>query len=364
MSQSTNYIFIDNLRYWSITLIVFGHSDVLSHIGGYWLQDFDVSFMFYVLSKFDLTCMFIISGFLLPKTSSLKEYQYLFRRMQRIVPAWLFWVMAIFIMYRGYYWLLNITPNLSPLEQLLAISYKGIYWFIPVYIFTLWLMFLLLRYLPERYIAIVLVAISFIYGINIYLGLFATGHTTAWFGYLLYFWLGIKLKENWAKVEEILKKIPITYIIASAVLCAFIVLGEDFIIQYYDFPSPPANVIKLSNFPYTFCMFFLFVKIHKSIVPAIIDPRRDTFGIYLTHVFTLPLIMFLLKRVFPAEILATITNQNQWLKFIYWLIMGVVVHFISLLVVRIMVKIGLGRFVGHTLIHSNTNSEPRIIKQS
>jgi len=124
--------------------------------------------------------------------------------------------------------------------------------------------------------------LSWAYGVNQYAQWIPPSHTTAFFGYLFYLWLGIQLFDRFDVVREYINRIP-WWVVLLVLSCAIsLMVVEDEISISLGFPNY-YNALQNSNQLYALIVLVVSIKLPVNLVPSFIDVRKESYGIYLTH---------------------------------------------------------------------------------
>lgn len=183
---------------------------------------------------------------------------------------------------------------------------------------------------------------SLVYGANLYAQWFTTQHTTAWFGFMIYLWVGAYARQNWATLEPMIRKIDWKWLLVSTALTgAAVALETRYLMTFSD---DSANALKFSNHVYSISWCLLLIAFPWRIVPRWIDSRRESFGVYLTH----PLILLVMYQC-TKRLGITAQGQPEWVAIIMWVLAGVVAYLLSIALVKTLVRMGKGRWVGDTI---------------
>ncbi|MCD0171645.1 acyltransferase [Deinococcus sp. 23YEL01] len=338
-TRGVSYDFVNSIRFISIALIVLGHSS--SVVGHEFMgSNMVASTLFYSLQKFDIICMYLVSGFLMGDAAN-RSKEYVMRRVNRTFSPWLIWAGVMTVIT-----ILSFIVNATPLAELPAAIYHLItrtsYWFIPNYIFSLMFMFFVLRYVPRKLSGALLLIATLLYGANLYGEWFTTQHTTAWFGFMIYLWVGAYARQNWTTLEPMIRRIDWKWFLASSVLLGVLVALETRFLM--TFSDDAANALKFSNHLYSLSCALLLITFPWRIIPKWIDSRRESFGVYLTHSLILVLMYQVTKRLgFTAQ------GKPEWVAMIMWVLAGSVAYLLSIALVKVLVRMGKGSWVGDTV---------------
>ncbi|SEJ26060.1 Acyltransferase family protein [Deinococcus reticulitermitis] len=331
------FAFVDRIRFVAIALIVVGHAGLAV---GAELNDLtaDAPSLFYSLLKFDIIAMYLVSGFLMGDAVG-RSRSYLLGRVRRTALPWLAWVGMVSLPGAGAL-LLSGAGVPAYLGLLGTMTFQTSYWFIPNYLFGLAFMFLVLRWLPPGVTGLILGLSSLVYGVNLYTEWFTSQHTVAWFGFMFYLWLGAWARRHWPEVQARLSRVPWFHVLPVVVLTGLGVAAETAYLQGRG-SLDAANALKLSNHLYSVAWCVLLVVCPWRLVPAFIDSRRESFGIYLAHIVPLTVLGLAFRALgWPAP------DLGPWGQLAAWFATGAAGYLLSALLVKGLVRAGFGWVVG------------------
>lgn len=331
------FAFVDRIRFVAIALIVLGHAGLAI---GVELNDLtaDAPSLFYSLLKFDIIAMYLVSGFLMGDAVN-RSRAYLRGRFERTAVPWLAWVAMISL--PGAIALLWQRAELRAYLDLLGtMTFQTSYWFIPNYLFGLAFMFLVLRFLPQGATGLILGGSSLVYGVNLYTEWFATGHTVAWFGFMVYLWLGAWARRHWPQLQARLRGVQWFHVLPVVVLSGLGVAAETAFLQSRG-SLDAANALKLSNHLYSLSWCVLLVVLPWKLVPPFIDSRRESFGIYLSHIVPLTVLGLIFRGLGLSG-----AEAAPWVQLVAWVATGAAGYLLSALLVKGLVRAGYGKVVG------------------
>ena len=288
---SCNYVFADNVRFFSMAAVVAQHS----FAGFAQVADFsqsDILFRFLVqLCKFGTVGFFLISGFLmgegLTKRSS-KEY--LSRRINTVLKPWLAWFgmfAALSLANRRITGRLpgSITDHhrLQYVAWLYDLLFQTPYWFVPNLMLAICVLLLCRRFLTSIWLGLALLLLSFFYGINAYTQWIPMqGHTEALLGFVFYLWLGAWAARNLDRVKQLIGRIPMSVLMASAALLGVGALGETQALDHIG-SIDSMNTLRISNQLFSVAVVLAIFKAQRALSPRALNVRATTFGVYLSH---------------------------------------------------------------------------------
>lgn len=299
------YSFVDFIRFWAMLSIIYIHTLQASNVVLKMqenLSDFGYLYDWLQLPfKFGTVCFYIISGFLLgDKLLNSSPVSFLKRRLNNTLKPY-FVALVLFVLWLSLRNIVgsNIHTNFRFYFNSLLTDFKetllySSYWFIWNFFVALSTIILFRKFLFTAIFPMVLLAITLFYSANIYLNLFETEHTTAVFGFVFYLWLGVFLNRQQEKLKEFINKTPLLIFISIALV--LLVLNQtEANILYKIHSDDPQNTLKVSNQLFSLSMFLILMKVSHLGVPAFFNPRKETFGIYLYHMFFVVLFARLVK---------------------------------------------------------------------
>ena len=257
---------------------------------------------------FGVPLLFVNSAFLMAdwlerNGNDLAEYWK--SRFFRIAVPWGFWV-TIYMALDSYKALLR-HEKLAWIyhNELLRTIFATPFWFVPILFFSLALMMPLRRYWNSKWLGLGTLALTLIYGANLHAGWFPSSHTIAFFGYLFPIWLGIQLYRHLDVVASWVNRLP-GWVPVVALLATFFLAFSEF----NSFPKPGygSNALQISNLFYALAVLLLLMKFPLRIAPTFVDPRKETFGIYLTHEVILMFAVGLF-HLFVGETIQTVARS-------------------------------------------------------
>ena len=281
-SGRNDYLFIDNARFVSMIAIVMRHCELSL------FRDYHVSTLESAITQirsFGVLLFFVNSGFLMaawltrPNTSVRAYWR---GRLTRVGKPWLIWASAFQVMGLVKFCFLD-GGNVGGLSHQI---WKGIFldsfWFVPILFFSLLIMLPLRRYWRSWWLGSALLLLSWFYGVNQYAHWIPPSHTTAFFGYLFYLWLGVQLFQKFTTVRELVERIPWWFILVILCFAIGLMIVEDAISISVGFPNY-YNALQNSNQVYALVVLAVLLKLPVRLAPSFIDVRKDSYGIYLTH---------------------------------------------------------------------------------
>ena len=280
-SGHNDYLFIDNARFVSMIAIVMRHCGSLFH-------DYHVSTLENAITQirsFGVLLFFVNTAFLMaawlarPNTSVGAYWR---GRLTRVGKPWLIWASAYQVI-RLVKFFFSEGGEASGLPHEI---WKGVfmdtYWFVPMLFFSLAIMLPLRRYWRSWLLGSAFLLLSWFYGVNQYAQWIPPSHTTAFFGYLFYFWLGVQLFQHFTTMRKYVEKIPWWFVLMIFCFAISFMVLEDEISISGGFPNN-YNPLQISNQVYALVVLAVLIKLPVRLAPSSIDVRKDTYGIYLTH---------------------------------------------------------------------------------
>jgi len=309
---TSNYIFVDNVRFISMAAIVALHSfGLVALVAGIAPSNWLLGCLLQ-LCKFGTLGFFLISGFLMEESlRRRRSTDYLARRIKTTFLPWLIWFglyTSLALVNRVITGRLNLSSSgadyLAVLSVVYDLLFSTAYWFVPNLLLAICVLLLCRRHLASLWLGAVLLLASFFYGIDAYTQWIpGETHTKALFGYVFYLWLGAWAARNFNKVEQITERIPWAAILATPLLFGMAALIEGLVL--YRMGNPDSlNTLRISNQAYSVAVTLALFKARKSLSPKALRVRSTTFGIYLSHPLLLGLGLTLAKRSALPDVFA------------------------------------------------------------
>lgn len=294
-SNQNNFDFVNDIRFWSMFAIVLEHCALLIFPTDHY-NSLSILLVALIvqLCKFGTIAFFIISGFLLGRMSINDKWGYFSRRVQAIGTPWVIWVSLQCLIGLSYIFFIK-HEKIKVLLYIGKSIFFSAYWFVLIYFFTLMIFLLLITFINRIYL--LFIGCSLLYAINLYTNWFITNHTLAFFGYISYVFIGYKIYENYANVCKLLDKVPIGIIFIFVLFTYCLSIGEGYLLYYKLFSDDWLNTLRFSNQIYSILVFTFLLKLKNSWYPKSLNPRKNTFGVYLVHPILLISISFLYKTV-------------------------------------------------------------------
>jgi len=294
-SKSTakvSYAFVDVIRFLATLGIVYIHSYVPMHgldTNAFLHHVNHAEYYLYVkqLFKFATICYFLIAGFLLAdKSIEGSPFSYYFRRLNTIAVPY---VLALVLFVAGLTLHRYITTGHAVTIGYVIGIVKFVmlyspFWYIPNYLFCLLVIVCFSKYASSVYFGAVLFLLTVLNTwYNVYEGNTHT-HTTALTGFIFYMWLGmyIRKKNLIAGMQKAGPLVTGTILLITYILSDW----ESGHMFYHTHISETLNTLRVSNQLYSVAFFAFIVSCCKKPVNfGALNPRKETYGIYLYHSF-------------------------------------------------------------------------------
>ena len=289
--RRSEYLFVNNVRYLSMIAVVWVHSELLwgwEAIGA----SRHVQAVLFHLMRFGTIGFFLIAGFLLGAGLSRDSpRQYFYRRFKAVFVPWILWGFLWFVVALSYDLLegshagsLRYSLRLVVGQYFQFIFTRSIYWYVPNFFLSMAIVIWLYRRVPDYVQGAVFLAMSLFYGVNVYLEIIPTRHTSALLGFVFYLWLGCfayKHREAWIRW---LSRTSWLQLIVYTSIAGGLALVEIHVLRRVNPHSgDSANVLRIANQAYAVLVVLMIVKWRRALYPAVINVRDETFGIFLIH---------------------------------------------------------------------------------
>lgn len=345
ITEERSYHFADFVRFVAMCAIIFQHSFIVSKEILVADEASVITFFFLkVIAKIGSISFFLISGFLL--SSALERYsskEYLNKRLKNILGPYLLFVLFYLILDSlGAFFGQQKITSLSELPAFISSKIVGVlfftsYWFIFNYFISVFILLAMRKFLYELWFGILLFCCTMVYAVNVHFEWFQPHHTTAFVGFTFFLWLGANLKKNetffWSIMNTPYWKLTAIVLIA---------LAFNFYETYYLLKTGATVVdssLKFTNILYCLAVFILLCKLGINAKFNFLNPRDETYPLYLIHPIFLKVINYALLPMIPAVgSLLTIDQPAEvsWLNVLLYQIGWFIgIYTISLLAVKI-----------------------------
>jgi hypothetical protein len=318
-AEKVSYAFVDVIRFIATIGIVYIHTNVpmngmnsntfMRHVN-------HAEYYLFIkqLFKFSTICYFMIAGFLLgDKTINSSPFAYYLRRLNVIARPY---VLALILFVTG----LAIYAHFTTVQHF-SLSYTieiaryvllySPFWYIPNYLLCLLVIVCFARYASSLYFGAILLALTI--G-NTWYSVYAGDnhtHTTALTGFIFYMWLGMYIKKN-GLITQIKNAGPK---VTGAVVIFFYLLSncETWYLYYHTHISETLNTLRISNQLYAVAFFAFIVSCYNK--PAkfgLLNPRKETYGIYLYHSFFTFIIVGWAEKVISSQFHINLFTYNVY----------------------------------------------------
>ncbi|MBE9461821.1 acyltransferase family protein [Dyadobacter subterraneus] len=297
-SNKRIYPFVDFIRFFSMAGIVWAHTDVFPGNIAFTSLFFRPEYLavyigFKQIFKFSVISFFMISGILLAdQLKVVKPITFLIRRLQVIIIPYLisFSIYLIFLSIYGDVAKLMKHSNISSFKIAVYILFYSPYWYIPVYLIALIVILVFHKFVNKIWFGSLLLLITIFYTFSP--SSQTKDHTTAFFAFAFYVWLGILINEK--KLIDKIKKWRIDVLI-GLIVAAFVLASKQSYALLINHNTFYFNNLRFFNQIYGVLVFCLLIRICPE-KPSffILKPRQETYGIYLYHIF---FVMFLVRPI-------------------------------------------------------------------
>ncbi len=251
--------------------------------------------------KFGTICFFIISGYLLGKHLSLHDSPWLYykRRLQVVgVPFLIAFIVLlikhlnIFNIATGHYDKALFTIQFVRTNVWLLL-FNSAYWFIFSFLIALGVLLIFWKYSHKPVMGWITGCIAIFYGINIYFGWVEQRHNLATPAYIFYLWLGVWLSHR----EDVLlyiRQLPNIWLIGITLLSMYLAIWESRVLWEIN-STTPFNTLRLSNQLFSVLVFLFLLRNDISRRLTWFNPRNESFGIYLYHLYFIGVVNLLMR---------------------------------------------------------------------
>ena len=301
-SQGTSYIFVDNVRFWSMFSIVAMHS--LEVFGLMKQTAPKLSMVLTTPFKFGTIGFFLISGFLMGDgLKTAHPGAYMQKRLKKIFLPWLFWFSLMLVYLAGvnevhtHMGIRFDAAGSRIFGRLLYLDLFGTaFWFVPNLLLGMYVLVVLRKYADDLRLGAGLLVINMFYVVNIYGRWMPSVHTEAVLGFVFYLWLGGYAARRYERLTAWLRGVPMSLLMGAMVVAAGCAFAEGMWLKALG--TDGSNTLRLSNQVFAVLVVMVFVKLKKVASPRFVQVRRETFGLYLSHAMLLDIVLRGVQAVF------------------------------------------------------------------
>lgn len=304
--------------------------------------------------KFSTIAFFLIAGFLINhKFAEYTAFQYLKNRFKSTIGPWALWlnifiliniINLLFIAYFKYNGEKHMpSPFLEYLSgQYYRVIFETSFWFILNFLICIAILLMCKKYLYKIGLGVILFLCSLFYSVNLYYGWIKTSHTTALFGFVFFLWLGAYINRYSDALFSFIKRTSYIWLIGVTLL--LLIVSDLEVVYLKSLGSNDVyNTLRFTNILYSLSFFLLLLKIGSiPFVNRVFEPRKTTFGIYLTHQIIITYILQAILR--PFHWIPEVMTLPQVIC--YNLLGFIITYLISMLMIRILLKTRLKWSIG------------------
>ena len=336
----TNYPFVDWIRMIAMMGIVWAHTQNFEGAKNFPSLNNTTAYLFFMdFLKFGVICFFLISGFLLSSQIESKHpMDYFKRRVQTTLIPYIVAFAGIVLLFILKTNVLHIPSSNTITEYIKTMFFISALWFLPNYLISLFIIICFNKYLGSKLFGLLLLLITLLYTYFFVYSAYAESHVYALFAYIFYLWLGYYIGK--VSLQNYFLKLNLCVLLLLCVLL-YVASSLESVMLYQNGSKEPMNILRFSNQLYSVIAFITMIRIFKKpISTAFVNPRKETYGIYLYHMFALALLAFIVNALNKHGIS---TYSDNILVFIGWFIIKFLVSYgLTLLMVKVLLKYNIG----------------------
>jgi len=353
-NAAANYPFVDWIRMIAMIGIIWAHTPNFE--GGKNFPSLDnipVYFFFMDFFKFGVICFFLISGFLLAsKIDTTPPLLYFKNRVFSTLFAYLFAFGLVVLLFVFKSKVLHDPGSKGVGEYIVFMFLESAMWFLPNYWISLAVILCFRKYLKHLWSGVFFFAVTLIYTYFLVYTNSGQSHVYAVFAYVFYLWLGYFIGRN--KYHLRFQSWNTSLLLAIFAL-SYLLASYESVLLYAAGSPNPMTILRMGNQVFSVIAFITMVKLFN--IPfsiRFLNPRKETFGIYLYHMFPLAVLAFALKLLGKVGVN---TYSDHTLVFIGWFILKFVLVYVgTLLIVKFCIRYNIG-FLNYGM---NRNKEPQL----
>lgn len=316
------------------------------------------------LVKFGTIAFFIIAGFLFSEKSGNYEFfGYLKRRFDNIFKPWLIWSLVFLVLLVSGTAIKAFITGVS-FNLILSGIWWGVktvylhsnYWFIANFFFCTTVLLLSKNVLKSWWFGFVLFLSTCFYSVNVYTEWIMPQHTTAIFGFVFFYWLGVQLNIHLKSIESFIKRISYKWFAFSTSILLFIAVYDAAFLHTLN-SVDPMNSLRLSNILFSINVFLLLFKVRRFNWLNTLNPRKTTYGVFLIHYI---LVYFLLPLVTNVANGSQIQQLSIIEMYKYQFTRFIIVYLLSMVIVNLFLYSKFSWIIG---IKADKKAVPQATKQ-
>jgi hypothetical protein len=335
-----NYPFVDWIRMISMVGIIWAHTPSFDTDKSFeHLDNLPLYMFFMAFFKFGVICFFMISGFLLArKMNEVPPVQYFKNRVAVTLYPYLFAFALIILLFVFKTQILNQPSGYTFGRYVSFMFFTSALWFLPNYWISLLAILSFKKYLNSKYLGLMFLSLTVGFSYFYVYTEYARPHAHALFGFVFYLWLGYFIGKKRLHLQFEQWSLPILIL---AFIACYVITSLESIVLYQNALKEPLSILRFSNQIYSVVAFILMVRIfRKPFISKIFNPRKETFGIYLYHMFPLAVLAFAIKVLAKFDIN---TFSDYTPVFIAWfLIKFIFVYLSTLIIVKLLLRYNIG----------------------
>jgi hypothetical protein len=337
---SVSYPFVDWIRMISMVGIIWAHTpsfDTNQSFGD--LDNLPLYFFFMSFFKFGVICFFMISGFLLArKMNEVPAGQYFKNRVKVTLYPYLFAFALIILLFVFKTMVLKQPSGYTFWSYVSFMFFTSALWFLPNYWVSLAAILSFKKYLNSVFLGLMFLTLTAVFTYFYVYTEYARPHAHALFGFVFYLWLGYYVGRKRLHLYFETWNLPV---LVLTFLGFYILTSIESLLLFENGLKEPLSILRVSNQLFSISAFILMVRLfRKPLVSKLFNPRKETFGIYLYHMFPLAVLAFGVKIL---EKLGLHTFSNYTPVFIGWfLIKFLFVYVATLLIVKVLLRYNIG----------------------
>lgn len=239
--------------------------------------------------RFGSIHFFLVAGFLVGKHSdSVKPLTYFTRRLSTITIPYLlsfilYWLKSIlYTLYRNQKGISSDIIQLS-IHKANIFLFSSAYWFVPNYILGLASLLIFRRYIDKLWFGFIWLMFAWMYGLNLHFKILAIHTSMLFLSYTFYIWLGVYLARH-ISLQKTAWGVKSKWWLLITICLYFISYWEGTFLTEQKV-SDPFHSLRITNQLFAIALFMFLIKNNCLDKLSWLKPRRESFGIYLYHMF-------------------------------------------------------------------------------
>ena len=302
--------------------------------------DWIPAYLLCTVFKFGTIGFFLVSGFLLEDALRSRSSGWILsNRLRKVLLPWVTWFGVTLGLLTMADALRRHSPFAPGVSLGAAVSFEvtrclmsTALWFVPNLLLSVAALLLFRKQLHRLWFGAILLGVNLFYSANIYAEWIPASHTRAFFGFVLYLWLGCLAATRRDALGGLLHRTRWGWLLGCTAGAAALSFWEARLLRQLG-SADPLNTLRVSNQIFSILVVFCLCKLPWATWPRFVDVPRHVFGIYLSHAFLLAGALALVHRLCDRGVFGGMAS-SAGVRVVLWLVVTAAVWGTGLMLTR------------------------------